>query len=146
MRKPASIFVIALAGVVLPAWAVEPIMVSEGVIVEEAWARVGVSGDTEVFLVVNNRSVVEAVLGLQIPGATDVQVLGSAGRSIESAIPIHSELYMKPDGVRIVATGLLPSSTVSVEVTIGSGDPVVIKAQVLTDGQAVPDHHDYQHW
>lgn len=145
MRTYASIFVIAFAGVVLPAQAVEPVVVGEGVIVEEAWARAGEAGAIEIFLVVNNRSAGEAVLGVKVPGATDVQVIGAAGRAIETSIPIHSELYMKPDGVRIVATGLPPMSTVPVEVTVGSGDPVVIQAQVLTDGQAVPDHHDYQH-
>lgn len=145
MKTLALIFVVAFAGIALPARAVEPVVVSEGVIVEEAWARVGAAGTTEVFLVVNNRSSVGAMLIVKVPGATDVQVIDAAGRPVEPSIPIHSELYMEPEGVRIVATGLSPSSTVPVEVTVGNGDPAVIKAEVLTDGQAVPDHHDYQH-
>lgn len=131
--------------IVLTAQAMEPIPVSEGVVVEEAWARIGAAGAIEVFLVVNNRSAREAVLGVQVPGATDVKVIAAGGRPIAPLIPIHSELYMEPDGVRIVATGLSPSSTVPVEVTVGSGAPIVIEAKVLADSQAVPDHHDYQH-
>jgi len=145
MRTFASVFVIAFAGAVLPAQAGEPVVIGEGVFVEEALARVGADGAIEVFLVVNNRSSGVAALGVQVPGATGVQVIDATGRPIEPSIPIHSELYMKPDGVRIVATGLSPSSTIPVEVTLGIGAPVVIQAQVLTDGQAVPDHHDYQH-
>lgn len=145
MKRFALTFFVASAGIVLPAGAVEPVPVSEGVIIEEAWARVGTAGLTEIFLVVNNRSASDANLSVQVPGANDARVIDATGRSIKPSIPLHSELYMEPEGVRIVATGLARSSTVTVKVTVGNGDPVVIKAEVLMDGLPLPDHHDYNH-
>lgn len=117
----------------LPAQAVEPVVVSAGVIVKEAWARLNAAGATEVLLVVNNRGKGDAILGIQVPEATDAQEIGAAGPTFELTIPIHSELYIDSGGVRVVATGLPASSLVPVLITVGIGDPVVIQADFLAD-------------
>lgn len=143
--KKVALLPVALACLVAPVQAADAVLVAESVAVEEAWARFDPTGVIEVYLVVNNTSAAVAALRIDIPGAGNARMVNAAGRTLEPSIPIHSELYMEPGGVRIVATGVSAASTVPVAVTVGTGTPVVVVARVLGDGQAVPDHHDYVH-
>ncbi len=121
-----------------------PVLVIDGLVVEEAWARAQPSG-VEIYLVINNRNATGVgPLGIEVQGASSMRVTRSDGRTFEPSLPPHSELYMQPGGVRIEAEGLPVGLAVPVTISLG-GSEVLVNARMLGPDDLPPDHHDYDH-
>ncbi len=121
-----------------------PVLVIDGVAVEEAWATTHPSG-VEIYLVINNRTTSGVgLISIEVPGASTTAVVRSDGGTFEPTLPPHAELYMQPGGVRIKAVGPFVEAAVPVTVSIGESE-VTLDARVLGADELPPDHHDYDH-
>lgn len=145
------LFVLAMAGLVHQANAATelPAEIDAQLVVEAAWVRPAPAEDTfEIFLVINNRSSSsQEVVSVGWPDAQTGVFLSPSGRVLDSfTIPMHSELYMTADGVR-VAVDDAPSlsSTTPVEIELSSGKTLTVPAAVLAPGERMADHHEYDH-
>ncbi|WP_108398239.1 hypothetical protein [Devosia submarina] len=146
--KTISATLLSLAVMIVGAGASElPVVIQDGVVLEEAWATSDGQGGLEVFLVINNRTLTEVgSLKVDVLGASETELRSASGAEIAPVIPARAELYMQPGGVYILATTAVePGATVPVSVSVAGTAPTLIDARVLSPGEDVPDHHDYDH-
>jgi copper(I)-binding protein len=149
----AGVLALLSAGFGLAASATASAAPPPGVIIEEAYVVLGTQSEPAVgFLVIANDGGFDATLvsvsnraggaGLLISASGKVMVNGAL-------IPIHSELYMTPGGVRLefgrMAENVSVGDSVVLVARFLDGSEIELNALVLGPEQQVPDHHDFQH-
>lgn len=128
---------------------IAPAQVADGISVESAWVR-PVEGNnmSEVFLVVNNATENPVtVSGVRVEGQEPGTMISAAGTALESIrIPVHAELYMTEQGVRVLVQGRFEvGSALKLQLNLSGVLSTPFEALVAGAGEAPPDHHDYVH-
>jgi hypothetical protein len=146
---------VALAATALNASAIADdsvaIMVDEGIWIESPKLKQNPEGVLEAFVVINNRSDrVIAVKSIIAKGLGDIQIVDRSGATVALPlhIPIHSELYIQPDGMRIQISpyqGQIEPDNAILSIIIGELDPVDVRLEYVGANEPLPDHHDYKH-
>jgi copper(I)-binding protein len=123
------------------------------VVVEEAWIIPAASSSrATALLVINNPTQRDWTL-LSVDSANSEQevIMTRSGlvMATGAVIPIHSELYMTPDGMRVVLIDLKRNFEPGAKepLTLRFADDLVatVDARVLDAGSVPPDHHDFVH-
>lgn len=126
---------------------------STQVLVEEAYVVPDADspGDATVYVVINNRTTTEVVLtGVSSPSADRSILRNGKGEPVANGritIPIHSELYMTPGGIRVEMSGarMPDNDRFPLVLTLDGSMKATVMARVLSSEAVIPDHHDYVH-
>ncbi|MCZ4273353.1 hypothetical protein [Maritalea porphyrae] len=152
IRKPT---LVVLAATALNASAIAEdsvaIMIDEGIWIESPKLKHNSEGVLEAFVVVNNRTDrVIAVNSISANRLGDIQIVNRSGATVALPlyIPIHSELYIQPESVRIQISpyqGPIEVDSAIFSIALGELDPVDVSFRYVEANKPLPDHHDYKH-
>ena len=147
----------ALACVAAQPIAAKELAKSDGLVIDDAWARATPPGapSAAAYIIINNprgaadrltdvRSAIAASASLHRTQMEDgIARMAPLERGI--SLPPRTELMMVPGGIHIMLTGLTwrlePGSTFPLTLTFADGREVSIEVPVKEIGAQAPDHH-----